>query len=141
LYRTDGKSDVVRLLGSIEADGSTAGLLVAELPPEESISGLVEVTSDDKHFKSIIEHPNPTDIASNLLNASKYIFDRLMFDFVHQVMVNSRAANGEYQVTEALKLYVQAGKRLVVERAGGIYLDGGSLGGWLNANNVVVSSR
>lgn len=138
LYRTDGKSDVARLVGAVEEDGSTAGLLVAELPAEEVISGMVQTTPDAKYFQDIIEHPDPNSIESNLLNASKYVFDKEMFDYTHQVMLNQPAANGEYQVTEALKMYVQGGKRLVVERTEGVYLDGGSTEGWLHANNVVI---
>jgi UTP--glucose-1-phosphate uridylyltransferase len=141
LYRTDGKSDIARLLESVEEDGATAGLLVAELPPEEVISGMIQLTPDGKHFKDIIEHPDPANIESNLLNASKYLFDKQMFDNVRQVMANPPAANGEYQVTEALKMYVASGKPLVVERAEGLYLDGGSTEGWLHANNVVVGAQ
>jgi UTP--glucose-1-phosphate uridylyltransferase len=140
LYRTDGKSDIARLLESVKREGATAGLLVAELPPEEVISGMIQVTPDGKHFQDIIEHPDPAHIESNLLNASKYLFDKQMFNYVRQVMSNPPAANGEYQVTEALKMYAQSGRPLVVERTEGMYLDGGSTEGWLHANNVVVGS-
>jgi len=141
MYRTDGKSDIAHLIEAVEKDGSTAGLLVAELPPEEVISGMVQTTADGKYFQDIVEHPEQGNTTSNLLNASKYIFDKDMFDYAHQVMLNNPAANGEYQVTEALKMYVHNGKRLIVERTEGIYLDGGSTQGWLHANNVVIGTK
>lgn len=141
LYRTDGQSDLARLLAAVEEDGSTAGLLASELPREQLIGGVIELGADGKHFKDILETSNPKDATGNLFNASKYLFDRLMFDHAHQVMMNPPAENGEYQVTEALKAYVRdGGKQLVVERAEGIYLDGGSTTGWLHANNIVSSN-
>ncbi|HSX00237.1 MAG TPA: sugar phosphate nucleotidyltransferase [Patescibacteria group bacterium] len=138
LYRTDGKSDIARLLASVEADGTTAGLLVSELPREQLIGGVIELKEDGKHFKGNIENANPEDMTSNLFNASKYLFDRAMFDYAHKVMMSPPAPNGEYQVTEALNAYVQDGGQILVERSEGTYLDGGSLNGWLHANNVVL---
>jgi len=138
LYRTDGKSDVARLIATTEAAGATAGLLGAQLPPEEVVGGSIDTTPDGKYFKDILENPEPGKQASNLLNASRYIFDKEMFDCIRQVMASPPAANGEYQVTEALKLYAGSGKPLAVEYAEGTYLDGGSTEGWLHANNVVV---
>jgi len=140
LYRTDGKSDLARLLTAVELDGATAGLLASKLPREQLIGGVIELGADNRHFKDILETSDPEAATSNLFNASKYLFDRAMFDYAHKVMLNPPAENGEYQVTEALKAYVRdEGKQLVVEYAEGIYLDGGSTAGWLHANNVVLN--
>lgn len=140
LYRTDGKSDVARLIAATEASGATAGLLGAPLSPEEIAGGFIDTTPDGKYFRDIIENPEPGKEASNLYNASRYIFDKDMFDYMHQVMANPPASNGEYQLTEALNMYVNDGKQLAVEYAEGTYLDGGSTEGWLHANNVVLGS-
>jgi UTP--glucose-1-phosphate uridylyltransferase len=141
LYRTDGKSDVARLIAATEAAGATAGLLGSEVAPEEVAGGTIETSPDGKYFKDILENPEPGKQSSNLLNSSRYIFDKDMFDYIRQVMANEPASNGEYQVTEALKLYANAGKPLAVEYSEGIYLDGGSTEGWLHANNVVLGTK
>jgi len=141
LYRTDGQSDVVGLFRAIEENGATAGMLVREVPLDQVTGGAVALTPDGQHFADMNEHPDPGSNTSNLLNVSRYVFDRPMFDYVHEVLADPPAANGEYQVTEALKKYAASGRPLVVTRADGAYLNGGTTSGWLQANNVVLGDR
>lgn len=140
LYRTDGKSDIAQLLADAQAADATAGMLVVEQPPQANAYGMVQTTPDGMFLQDFVEDVDPASLAGKPFNknVSKYLFDRQMFDYMRQVMANPPAANGEYQATEALKMYAQAGKRLVVTRAEGLYLNGGSTEGWLHANNVVL---
>lgn len=140
IYNTDGSSETARLLQQVTAAETTAGLLAVHVPQQEVARyGVIEMrTQDGNHFFSrIVEQPQPETAPSNLINVSKYVFDYDMFVFVKQVCEAPPAPNGEYQVVEALNLYVQAGNRLTVAEAEGEYLDGGTLAGWLHANERV----
>lgn len=140
IYNADGSSEVARLLQSVESAGATAGLLAAHVPKAEvSRYGVIDMdeTSEQPVFKRIVEQPKVEEAPSNLINISKYVFDHKLMMAVDDVLQNPPAANGEYQIIEALNLYVQNGSSLVVVPAKGEYLDGGTVEGWLNANQRV----
>jgi UTP--glucose-1-phosphate uridylyltransferase len=142
IYNADGSSEVERLIKQVEATGATAGLLAAHVPKEEvGKYGVIEMSTSDGNdfFARIVEQPKPEEAPSNLINISKYLFDAQMFGFVKQVLAEPPAANGEYQIIEALNHYVKSGKPLTVVEATGEYLDGGTLPGWLHANNRVCA--
>jgi dTDP-glucose pyrophosphorylase len=46
----------------------------------------------------------------------------------------------EYYITEPINHYIHAGGSFKVVSAVGQYLDGGSVEGWLRANQVVLAS-
>lgn len=140
-YSQDGSSELARLIQNVADTGATAGLLATHVP-RQSVGkfGVIE-QSKDGGFQRIIEHPDPATAPSTLINISKYLFDKQLFDCAQRVMTEAPAANGEYQVTSALNMYVAAGNTLPVIPIRGEYLDGGSLDGWLHANNVVVGAE
>ena len=139
-YSKDGSnSELARLIEGVQAAGATAGLLATNIPRERvGKFGVIEL-DEAQCFRRIIEHPDPATAPSTLINISKYLFDKQLFEFTQQVMSEPPAANGEYQVISALNKYVAAGNSLPVIPIRGEYLDGGSLEGWLHANNVVVN--
>lgn len=144
IYNNDGSSEAKRLLKAVAASGTTAGLLAARVPKEEvSKYGVIDMQTSNGQdfFKKIIEQPSVKNAPSNLINISKYVFDQKMMQAVEQVMQAEPAANGEYQVIEALNVYVKNGNPITVVPAVGQYLDGGSVQGWLHANNVVVGKE
>lgn len=144
IYHPGGESEAKRLLGKIEAAGTTAGLLAVHVPIEEvGRYGVIEMSSNDGHdyFSRIIEQPKPSEAPSNLINISKYLFDAEMFGFVDEVLKESPAANGEYQIIEALNKYIKTNKQITVVEALGEYLDGGTLQGWLYANQRVCNPQ
>lgn len=140
LYRTDGQSDVAKLLHEAEEQNATAGMLVVEQEPGDKAYGMVQTTPDGIFLQDFIEEIDPATLGDKPFNknVSKYLFDRKMFDYMHEVMAAPPAPNGEYQLTEALKMYAKDGGQIVVTRAEGAYLNGGSTDGWLQANNVVL---
>lgn len=143
IYHKDGASEAAQLLRHIESAQTTAGLLAVHIPRQDvGRYGVIETRQANGHdfFVRVVEQPKPDEAPTNLINVSKYVFDAAMFDCVRQVCQAPPAANGEYQVTEALNLYVRAGKQLAVVQATGEYLDGGALAGWLHANNRVCES-
>jgi UTP--glucose-1-phosphate uridylyltransferase len=137
-FNRDNGSELARLIQGAKEAGATAGLLATNIPRENvGRYGVIEL-DDNNGFRQIIEGPEPENAPSTLVNISKYLFDKKLFDFTRQVMNEAPAPNGEYQVISALNKYVAEGNALPVIPIKGAYLDGGTLEGWLHANNVVV---
>jgi UTP--glucose-1-phosphate uridylyltransferase len=137
-FNRDNGSELARLIQGATEAGATAGLLATNIPRENvGRYGVIEL-DDNNGFRQIIEGPEPENAPSTLVNISKYLFDKKLFDFTKQVMNEAPASNGEYQVISALNKYVAEGNTLPVIPIKGAYLDGGTLEGWLHANNVVV---
>lgn len=135
IYRPDGVSETARL---VVAAGDGSAMLGVEVP-RESVSryGVIETDSNNK-FVQIIEKPTPDKAPSNLINVSKYVLDP---EAVSHILTHvDTEQSGEYYITDPINDYVAAGGELTVLPAQGQYLDGGSVEGWLHANNVVVGS-
>ena len=136
IYNPDGSSEIKRLLEAVEKAGATAGMLAVEVPREDvKLYGVVR-SDDQGNFVEIVEKPEPQDAPSNLINISKYLFDKQLFNFAEQI--TNEESDGERNITDALNRYVAAGKHITVVPAKGEYLDGGTTKGWLHANNVVL---
>lgn len=135
VYNPGGESGIEQLLKGV--GGNSSGLLGVEIAHEDvSKYGVLEMKDDA--FVRIVEKPTLEEAPSNLINISKYIFDKEVVGHAVTVL-NHPAANGECQITDALNMYVADGKKALVVRARGEYLDGGSPKGWLHANNTLVS--
>jgi UTP--glucose-1-phosphate uridylyltransferase len=144
VYNPDGTSEMARLLAATAAAGAKTGMLASRVPlPEISRYGALQTRADNKGnllFEKVVEHPTPQAAPSNLINITKFVFDSVMLDCAKKVLDMPPAANGEYQITEALNLYSQTNPILVLP-AQGEYLDGGTTLGWLHANNRVVAGK
>ncbi|MGH7196284.1 MAG: sugar phosphate nucleotidyltransferase [Candidatus Saccharimonadales bacterium] len=135
IYNADGSSEAKHHIEATERAGGTCGMLVTEVPRERvNQYGVLEL--EDGFFKSIVEKPEPSKAPSNLINISKYIFDKTIFRLAEELVAQPR--NGEYHITDVLNTYVSHGNKIAVVPARGEYLDGGTLEGWLQANNRVV---
>ena len=133
IYNPGGESAITQLLNAVKEGSATSALLGAEIAHEDiGKYGVIELESDA--FVRIVEKPSIDDAPSNLINISKYVFDKDVVN--HAVTVLGQpAANGECQITDALNMYVSEGKKAIVVRAQGEFFDGGNHEGWLYANN------
>ena len=123
IYNRDGSSDVARL---VEQAGEGSALLGAQ------------VELDAEHnFKQIVEKPEPEDAPSNLINISKYVLSAQAVSMI-KAYAERDDIQGEYYITVPLNDYVSSGQALKVVPAEGVYLDGGTVEGWVHANRVVV---
>lgn len=136
LYNTDGSSDVARL---IEQTGEgECGLLAVEVDPQAvSRYGVIEHDSDGR-YQRIVEKPAVDEAPSNLINVSKYLLTKAVIDAAATIAVSPR---GEYELPDVVNNFVGEGGTVRVVKANGIYLDGGSVEGWLHANQTVVGGR
>lgn len=144
IYRPQGGSEVEHLIKSVESSDAEVGLLAVNVPREEVFKyGVIEMEQKDDHayFKHMVEQPKVEDAPSTLINISKYVFNYDLMQTVREVMRRPPAANGEYQVIEALNIYVDSGKPVAVVPAEGEYHDGGTVEGWLKANQRVLQEK
>jgi len=135
IYNADGSSEVARLLETTP-EGS-CGLLAARVP-QETVSKYGVIEQDEEgNYVRIVDQPAPEEAPSNLINISKYILTK---EVIEKAANLPPAHNGEYQLPDAINDYVSEGGKVKVVPAQGEYLDGGSVEGWLHANNVVVGN-
>lgn len=132
IYHDDDQSEVANL---IKAAGDNSSLLGVEVDPARTHNYGVLKVSSEGHFESIVEKPAPGTAPSNLINVSKYVMNPDLLD--HIVSYSREAVEGEYVITEPINRYCQDGGLVTVLPATGQYLDGGTLEGWLEANQVV----
>lgn len=135
IYNADGSSEVKRLIEA--TPGGECGLLAARID-REAVGRYGVVEQDDQgNYVRIIDQPSPDEAPSDLINISKYILTK---EVINRAANLAPAHNGEYQLPDAINDHVAEGGVVRVVAARGEYLDGGSVEGWLHANNVVLGS-
>lgn len=138
LYRQDGGSEAADLMAETEAAGCISGLLGVPVPDTEIPKYGIIDKDDQNHYISIVEKPAIEDAPSNLNNASFYLFEGKIFEFLDASIQKGPPQGGEYLIIDAVNDYVNAGNQLHVAAAKGEYLDCGSEKTWLAANNFVA---
>jgi UTP--glucose-1-phosphate uridylyltransferase len=136
IYNANGSSEVSRLIAGTPEDSSA--MLTVEVPLTEVHRYGVFELNKNHEFIRIVDTPTPEEAPSQFINISKYVLNGEARRVISRYYEGQVA--GEYQVTEAINQYVQAGGVLKVIPARGEYLDGGNLKGWLHANEVVCRS-
>lgn len=138
IYQPDGSSSVRKLIDQTLASGATSGLVGVEIPHEKvNQFGVFDVASDGS-FKTIVEKPSLEKAPSNLINVSKYLFDKELLEDVVWTMDNLNPLRHEAEITDALNRYAARGKKVHIAKVGGEYLDGGTVEGWLHANQRMI---
>ena len=142
IWNPNGKSAAELLLASLEGDGDSA-ILGTEVPKEEVEKYGVFSVDEKGDLAGIVEKPKPEDAPSNLINPSKYIMSAaLLNEIVEYVDTHEFGPQDqEYLVTDPIDSFINKGGKMHVVRAEGEYLDGGSVEGWVHANNVVCGSK
>lgn len=135
IYNADGSSELLRLKEATPNGGSS--MLAVEVPPDHvNQYGVIQFNEMTRGFERIIEKPPVGQAPSNLINVSKYI---LNYDILQMVKTYTDLnVSGEYLITEPINQFVMSGGLVQVVPAKGQYLDGGTLAGWMHANDVVV---
>jgi UTP--glucose-1-phosphate uridylyltransferase len=134
IYNIDGSSEVARLLAATPEGGNA---MLGVNVPRQQVSRYGVLQLNDQHeFVQIVEKPSPERAPSTLINVSKYILNHdLIMAITNYASV---PLSGEYYITDPINQYVFGGGSVKVIEAQGQYLDGGSVEGWLHANNVVL---
>ncbi len=94
---------------------------------------------EDGNLVEVVEKPSIEEAPSNLINVSKYVMTpdllKLIVDYVKKN--DFGPMEQEYMVTDPIDEYIRGGGVMKVAATNGAYLDGGSVEGWVHANNVV----
>lgn len=133
VYNTDDTNEVARL---IEA-GQTGGAMLGVNVPHDAVSKYGVLQLDEQgNYQRIVEKPSVEDAPSTLINISKYVLPKAAIEAA--VTIPANPSRGEYEITDVINNYVTNGGQIKVVEAVGEYLDGGSVEGWLHANNIVA---
>ena len=136
IWNPDGESATEAL---IEAAGDKDSAILGVEIPKENVEKYGVLSTEDDKLVGIVEKPKPEEAPSNLINVSKYIMTPdLLKRIVKYVNENDFGPKDqEYLVTAPIDDYIKDGGVIRVAPTSGEYLDGGSVEGWLHANNVV----
>ncbi len=137
IWNPKGESAAEALIKA-SGENSDSAILGVEIPIEnvEKYGVLSEKNGD---LVGVVEKPKPENAPSNLINVSKYIMSpKLLKEIVKYVNEHDFGPlDQEYMVTDPIDNFIKNGGIIRVAPTNGEYLDGGSVEGWLHANNVV----
>lgn len=141
VWNPEGISAADSLLEAVKSDSESA-ILGAEIP-RENVEKYGVFSVENGLLTGVVEKPSVEEAPSNLINISKYIMSpELLREIVDYVKTNDFGPKDqEYVVTDPIDNYIKRGGVMRVVRAEGEYLDGGSVEGWLHANNVVCGTK
>lgn len=104
---------VQRLIAAFEAHEASCAIAVEEVPMEQvSMYGVVKPATDTEVFEitDLVEKPKREDAPSNWAIAGRYVFAPSLFSAIQRTDFDHR---GELQLTDAIRLMLQEGKRVV----------------------------
>lgn len=137
IWNPGGQSATDSLLQTLqnETDSATLGVEV----PRSEVSKYGVFSVENGILTHVVEKPSVDQAPSNLINVSKYIMSpALLQEVVNYVNEHDFGPmDQEYVVTDPIDSYIKKGGIMRVATTSGEYLDGGSLEGWVHANNVV----
>ncbi len=141
IWNPGGESAAKSLLKSIKNDNESA-ILGVKVPKEE-VTKYGEIIVKDGKLAQITEKPKLEDVKSDLVHVSKYIMSpaliQEMIKYVHEN--DFGPLDQEYMATDPLETFIEKGGIVRVAPTTGQYLDGGSIDGWVHANDVVCGGK
>ncbi len=137
IWNPGGESATEALLNSIQNDSESA-ILGVEIDKND-VEKYGVLSGEDGKLVGVVEKPKPAEAPSNLINVSKYIMTPALLDkIVKYVNENDFGPlEQEYMVTDPIDEYIKEGGVMRIATTKGEYLDGGSVEGWVHANDVV----
>lgn len=127
----------------IKASGEKeeSAILGVEIP-KEKVKKYGVLSEKDGKLVDVVEKPEPEEAPSNLINVSKYIMTPELLKKICKYVDEHDFGpkDQEYMVTDPIDEFIKEGGVMRVAPTTGEYLDGGSVEGWLHANNVVCGS-
>lgn len=141
IWNPGGESSARSLLKTLQSETDSA-ILGVEVPKAE-VEKYGVFSVENGLLKAVVEKPKVDEAPSNLINVSKYIMSpELLQEIVQYVKDNNFGPKDqEFVVTDPIDTYIKKGGVMHVATTGGEYLDGGSLEGWVHANDVVCAQN
>lgn len=138
LWREDGRSECALLLRQVTAMGAEGGMIGVPVPREEVYKYGVIAETAGHTFCEIIEKPQPATTPSTLNNASIYLLPNSLLAYLGGA-VSPQA--GEWRITDVLNAFAADGHRVTVRASDAVYLDCGSVEGWVAANSFLLGRQ
>ncbi len=141
VWNPDGESAAESLIHSLQ-NADESAILGVEIP-KEKVDKYGVLSIKDGKLTGVVEKPSVEEAPSNMINVSKYIMSKdLLRRIVNYVKSHDFGPlDQEYLVTDPIDEYINEGGVMRVAPTTGEYLDGGSVDGWVHANNVVTSYK
>ena len=128
---------LIRASGEHE-DSAILGVEIAK----EKVEKYGVLSEKNGNLISIIEKPKPSEAPTNLINVSKYIMSPALLQKIVEYVDSHDFGplDQEYMITDPMYDFIKTGGVIKIAPTIGEYLDGGSVEGWLHANNVVCGN-
>ena len=141
VWNPDGESAAESLIHSLQ-NADESAILGVKIP-KEKVDKYGVLNIKDGKLTGVVEKPSVEEAPSNMINVSKYIMSKdLLRRIVNYVKSHDFGPlDQEYLVTDPIDEYINEGGVIRVAPTTGEYLDGGSVEGWVHANNVVTSYK
>ena len=141
VWNPNGESAAESLIHSLQ-NADESAILGVEIP-KEKVDKYGVLSIKDGKLTGVVEKPSVEEAPSNMINVSKYIMSKdLLRRIVNYVKSHDFGPlDQEYLVTDPIDEYINEGGVMRVAPTTGEYLDGGSVEGWVHANNVVTSYK
>ena len=141
IWNPKGESAAEALLKSV-TDESESAILGVEID-KQKVEKYGVLSAEDGKLTGIVEKPTIEEAPSNLINVSKYIMSpELLRTIVTYVKEHDFGPKDqEYLITDPIYEHINNGGIIRIAPTNGEYLDGGSVEGWLHANNVVCNYK
>ena len=139
IWNPEGESAAETLIKAIH-DPTDSAILGVEID-KEKVEKYGVLSTENGHLTGIVEKPSVKDAPSNLINVSKYIMSPNLLRYIVKYVKEHDFGpkDQEYLVTDPIYEYIKDNGIMRVAPIAGEYLDGGSVEGWLHANNVVCN--
>ncbi len=139
IWNPEGESASDSLIAAMQNEGESV-ILGVEVPRDQ-VEKYGVLSAEDGKLTGVVEKPSVEEAPSCLINVSKYIMSpELLQEIVRYTKENDFGPKDqEYVVTDPIDGYIKKGGVMRVAPTSGEYLDGGSVEGWLHANNVVCN--
>ena len=139
IWNPEGESAAETLIKAIQ-DSTDSAILGVEID-KEKVEKYGVLSTENGHLTGIVEKPSVKDAPSNLINVSKYIMSPNLLRYIVKYVKehNFGPKDQEYLITDPIYEYIKDNGIMRVAPIAGEYLDGGSVEGWLHANNVVCN--
>lgn len=140
IWNPGGESSAEALIKSVKSDDESS--LYAIDGPYEALLNGGALTVEDKKVTKITEKPKPEQI-TGLTSVSKYILSPALLKEIVEYVKNNNfgPTDQEYMITDPFSTYIKKGGVMRIARTKGEYLDGGTVEGWVHANNVVCGKK
>lgn len=141
VWNPDGESAAESLIHSLQ-NADESAILGVEIP-KEKVDKYGVLSIKNGKLTGVVEKPSVEEAPSNMINVSKYIMSKdLLRRIVDYVKSHDFGPlDQEYLVTDPIDEYINDGGVMRVAPTTGEYLDGGSVEGWVHANNVVTGYK